>query len=61
MTRYDCSQYMRNLETRMRDIRSQLLGGDSEKLKTQLNSIKNVYNQVAKKSGIAPQLERTKI
>lgn len=61
MTRYEASQYMRALETKMRDCKAVLIGGSNEAVKSQLNSTRALYNEVAKSANITPRPNRASV
>lgn len=52
ITRYEASQVMRQLETKMRDIKTTIIATGSKDLKTSLAQTKALYNQVADKAGL---------
>lgn len=52
MTRYEASQVMRQLETKMRDTKTTIIATGSNDLKDRLKETKALYNQVANKAGL---------
>lgn len=61
MTRYEANQYMRRLETEMRDVKTQLMASNTEQLQTKLNVLQNTYNDVANKADIVPRMNRASV